>query len=111
MIERIGSYEIRQELGHGGMGRVYSAYDPSVDRDVAIKVLTSEGDHDLLGRFRSEAGTTAKLNHKNIVTIHGYGEQDGMPYLVMELLHGVDLARVIREQRPLTLLEKVRIMY
>ena len=111
MIERIGKYQVIAELGRGGMGRVYRAHDPSVDRDVAIKVLTSEGDPDLLGRFRSEAGTTGKLNHKNIVTVHGYGEQDDMPYLVMELLQGEDLARVIREQKPLTLLEKVRIMY
>lgn len=111
MIERIGNYKITAELGRGGMGRVYCAYDPSVDREVAIKVLTGEGDSDLIGRFRSEAGTTAKLNHKNIVTVHGYGEQDDMPYLVMELLKGVDLSRVIREQTPLALLEKVRIMY
>src|ERR1051326_1480283 len=111
MIERIGKYELRAELGRGGMGRVYRAYDPSVDRDVAIKVLTNEGDPDLLSRFHSEAGTTAKLNHKNIVIVHTCGQQDDMPHTVMELLDGVDLARAIRERRPLTLLEKVRIMY
>jgi len=111
MIERIGKYEVRAELGHGGMGRVYRAYDPSLDHDVAIKVLAGDEEPESLDRFRSEAGTTAKLQHKNIVTVHAFGEQDGMPYIVMELLNGVDLARIIREHRPLALLDKVRIMY
>ncbi len=111
MIGRIDKYELKEELGRGGMGRVYRAYDPSLDHDVAIKVLTSEGDPDLLSRFRSEAGTTAKLNHKNIVTVHAYGEQDGVPYLVMELLQGEDLNQKIRSSKPLALRDKVQIMY
>ena len=111
MIGRIDKYELKEELGRGGMGRVYRAYDPSLDHDVAIKVLTSEGDPDLLGRFRSEAGTTAKLNHKNIVTVHAYGEQDGVPYLVMELLQGEDLNQKMHGSKPLPLREKVQIMY
>src|SRR5438874_1179298 len=111
MIKSIGEFEVKSELGRGGMGRVYRAHDPRVDRDVAIKVLTTEGDTDLLGRFRSEAGTTAKLRHQNIVTVYAYGEQDGMPYLVMELLEGRDLKRVIQERQQLSLLQKVRIMH
>lgn len=110
-MTRIGIYEIRAELGRGGMGRVYRAYDPRLDHEVAIKVLSSDGDAELLDRFRTEAGTTAKLHHKNIVTVHTYGEQDGMPYLVMELLKGEDLAHVIRDRKPLSVLEKVRIMH
>jgi len=111
MITSIGEFEVKEELGHGGMGRVYRAYDPRVGRDVAIKVLSNEGDGDLLARFRSEAGTTAKLTHKNIVTVYAYGEQDGMPYIVMELLQGEDLGRVIRNKRPMPLLEKLRVLH
>jgi hypothetical protein len=111
MIESIGEFRVKAELGRGGMGRVFRAHDSSMDRDVAIKVLTSEGDSDLLGRFRSEAGTTAKLRHQNIVTVYAYGEQDGLPYLVMELLEGHDLGHIIREHTPLSLLHKVRIMH
>lgn len=110
MITSIGEFEIKSELGRGGMGTVYLAHDPRVGRDVAIKVLTNEGDQDLLARFRSEAGTTAKLTHKNIVTIYAFGEQEGMPYIVMELLPGENLGDVIGKRRPLTLLEKVRIL-
>ena len=111
MIASIGEFEVKSELGHGGMGTVYLAHDPRVGRDVAIKVLTNEGDGDLLARFRSEAGTTAKLNHKNIVTIYAFGEQDGMPYIVMELLQGENLGDVIGKRRPLSLLEKVDILH
>ncbi|MGA2594465.1 MAG: protein kinase, partial [Bryobacteraceae bacterium] len=111
MITSIGEFEVKGELGHGGMGTVYLAHDPRVGRDVAVKVLTNEGDGDLLARFRSEAGTTAKLTHKNIVTIYAFGEQDGMPYIVMELLQGENLGDVIGKRRPLTLLEKVRILH
>ena len=111
MLTSIGEFEVKGELGHGGMGTVYLAHDPRVGRDVAIKVLTNEGDGDLLARFRSEAGTTAKLTHKNIVTIYAFGEQDGMPYIVMELLQGENLGEVIGKRRPLTLLEKVRILH
>jgi len=111
MIKSIGEFEIHSELGRGGMGCVYRAHDPRVGRDVAIKVLSNEGDEDLLARFRSEAGTTAKLNHKNIVTIYAYGEQDGMPYIVMELLEGQDLGKLMKSPQPLPLMEKVRILH
>ena len=113
MPTSIGEFEVISEIGRGGMGRVYRAHDPRVGRDVAIKVLTNEGgnDLDLLARFRSEAGTAGKLTHKNIVTVYAFGEQEGMPYIVMELLSGVDLGRTIREHRSLTMLEKVRILH
>jgi serine/threonine-protein kinase len=110
MIERIGKYEIQAELGRGGFGRVYRAHDPGVNRLVAIKVLTSEGDPDLLGRFRAEAGTTGNLIHKNIVTVYDYGEHNGMPYLVMELLEGQNFYQIIHTGKPFSLLEKVGMM-
>jgi TonB family protein len=78
---------------------------------VAIKVLAAEGgERDLLIRFRNEAAAAGKLQHRNIVTIHDFGEQGGTPYIVMELLEGEDLQRVITGNRPLSLVAKVQIM-
>jgi eukaryotic-like serine/threonine-protein kinase len=110
MKDRIGKYELQAELGRGGFGRVYRAYDPSMGRSVAIKVVNSDGQADLLARFRAEAGLHGKLQHKNIVTIYEYGEQDGTPYIVMELLEGENLQSLIQAKRHLSLLEKMRIM-
>src|ERR1035441_2876684 len=99
-MDRIGKYEIRGELGRGGFGIVYSAYDPEIRRKVAIKLLTDIGDPDLLARFRSEAGTTGNLRHKNIITVYDYGEYFGQPYLVMELLDGRSLLEILRNAAP-----------
>ncbi len=110
MEDRVGKYEIQAELGRGGFGRVYRAYDPSMGRAVAIKVLTSEGEPDLLARFRAEAGLTGKLQHKNIVTVYDSGEQAGSPYIVMELLEGENLQTILDNRKPLPLLDKLRIM-
>src|ERR1700732_1659496 len=110
MVKRIGKYEIQAELGRGGFGRVYRAFDPTVGRDVAVKTLHAGGDRELLVRFRNEAAAAGKLRHRNIVTIHDYGEEDGEPYIVMELLDGADLQRVMQSRRPLTLLQKIQIM-
>ena len=79
-------------------------------RFVAIKILTAESDADLLARFRTEAATAGNLTHKNIVTVHECGEQDGMPYLVMELLEGETLEHVISSARELSLLEKLDVI-
>jgi len=110
MLGRIGKYTVEKELGHGGFGYVYLAFDPDVGQPVAIKKLRAEGDPDLLRRFQMEIRTTAGLRHKNIVTIHASGEEDGSPYLVMEFLEGHTLKQVIQERWPLSLLDKVRIM-
>ena len=110
MIGRIGKYTIEKELGQGGFGKVYLAFDPDVGQPVAIKKLLAEGDSDLLRRFQMEIRTTAGLRHKNIVTIYASGEEDGHPYLVMEFLEGHTLKQVIQERWPLSLLDKVRIM-
>ncbi|MBL8218869.1 MAG: protein kinase, partial [Bryobacterales bacterium] len=110
MLERVGRYEVKAELGRGGFGRVYRAWDPTVGRNVAIKTLTAGGDPELLQRFRNEAAAAGKLRHRNIIIIHDFGEQDGEPYIVMELLDGEDLQRVMQNQRPLTLLQRMQIM-
>ena len=110
MISRIAKYPVEDELGRGGMGRVYRAFDPDVNRPVAIKVLEAESDPELLRRFKAEIDVTGNLQHKNIVTLYECGEDSGVPYLVMELLPGQTLEAVIKKHVPVTLLDKVRIM-
>ena len=110
-LSKIGKYEIRRQIGLGGFGKVYEAYDPTVKRQVAIKVLASAGDDpDVLARFRNEATSAGNLRHKNIVTIYEYGEQDKVPFIVMEYVEGEDLQRIISTGRPLSLVARVRIM-
>ncbi len=109
-MDRIGRYEILGEIGRGGFGVVYRAHDPVMRRNVAVKVLTAISDPTLLARFRSEAGTTGNLRHKNIITVYDYGEHAGQPFLVMELLEGRSLQEVIRDGPPLSLFEKVSVL-
>jgi dipeptidyl aminopeptidase/acylaminoacyl peptidase len=90
---RLGSYEIVAPLGAGGMGEVYRAHDPALGRDVAIKVLPAavSADPDRLRRFEQEARSAGLLNHPNILSIYGFGEHEGAPYVVSELLEGSTL--------------------
>src|ERR1700694_1028141 len=106
MADRIGRYEKQGELGRGGFGKVFRAFDPTMGSMVAIKTLVGDGDRDLLIRFRNEAAAARKLQHKNIITVYDFGEEDRVPYIVMELLEGEDLQRVISNQRPLTILQR-----
>ncbi|MBA2305552.1 MAG: serine/threonine-protein kinase, partial [Acidobacteria bacterium] len=97
---RIGSFEIVDLLGAGGMGAVYRAYDPRLRRQVAIKVLppTVAGDADRLQRFEREALAVARLAHPNILAIHDIGTHEGSPYLVTELLEGETLRQKMAGQ-------------
>jgi len=90
---RLGPYEIQSPLGAGGMGEVYRARDPRLQRDVAIKVLPAyvSRDPDRLRRFEHEARVTGALNHPNIIVVFDVGTYDGVPYLVTELLEGSTL--------------------
>jgi hypothetical protein len=91
--ERIGRYEILAPLGAGGMGEVYSARDPQLDRPVAIKILTaSRATGSQLERFQREARAVARITHPHICTIYDVGDFAGVPFLVMELLEGETLA-------------------
>ena len=110
MSRLIGRYEVLAEIGRGGFGHVYRGLDPTVGRHVAIKTLASDGDAGMLTRFRNEATASGRLRHPNIVTIYDFGEQDGMPYIVMELLEGQDLQQIISGAEPVSPLNKVRIM-
>jgi len=91
--QTLGHYRIVEQIGAGGMGVVYRAHDESLDRDVAIKVLHEAvaQDADRLSRFEREAKAVAKLNHPNILAIHGFGTDQGVTYAVTELLDGQDL--------------------
>ena len=109
---KIGKYDIVRVIGRGGMGMVYQAVDPTIGRMVAIKKVTAvlSDDPDLLKRFYREAQSTGKLQHPNIVTLHDLGDQDGVPYLVMEYLEGDSLEKIIRERRQIVLAEKLNII-
>ena len=87
---RLGRYEIRSQLGAGGMGEVYLARDPKINRDVAIKVLPAafSADSERLRRFEQEAQAAGALNHPNILSIYDVDTHDGSPYVVSELLEG-----------------------
>ena len=89
----IGPYRVLGQLGVGGMGEVYRAWDPKLGREVAIKVIpeTLAGDPLRLERFERESRTLAALSHPNVVQVFDAGEQAGQPYLVMELVEGETL--------------------
>lgn len=92
--EKIGRYIVKSELGRGGMATVYRAHDPSVDREVAIKVLPREMLHDpqFRSRFDREIKMVAALEHPSIVPIYDVGDEDGQPYFVMRYMTGGSLS-------------------
>ena len=99
---RIGSYEVVDLLGVGGMGEVYRAHDARLGRSVAIKVLNVDTGASAASvrRFEQEARTASALNHPGIVTIHDIGRSDGQFYIVMELIDGVTLRHLLRRGLP-----------
>lgn len=108
---RIGKYEVEEFLG-GGMSRVYRATDHVLRRTVALKLLTEKGanDGEAKVRFLREARTACSIVHENIVGVHDYGEQDGLPYIVMEYVAGDRLSDLIRGERTRDLAWKMRIL-
>ncbi len=93
-LEKFGRYEIKSEVGRGGMATVYYAYDPNFEREVAIKVLPREFLHDpqFRERFNREAKTIALIEHPAIVPVYDFGEEDGQPYIVMRYMAGGSLS-------------------
>src|SRR5262245_22519058 len=97
--QRLGRYEIVAPLGAGGMGEVFRAHDPRLRRDVAIKVLSAHlvATADARARFEREARTISQLNHPHICTLHDLGQDDGVDYLVMEMLEGETLEHRLKK--------------
>jgi len=110
--QRIGNYEITEEIGRGGMAVVYRANDLNLDRTVAVKVLPEQFtfDEEFVERFLREARTAANLSHPNIVTIHNVGQEGNIRYFAMNYIDGQSLSSVIREKGKLPIDEAVRIV-
>ena len=96
-------YEIIDKVGSGGMANVYKAKCHRLNRYVAIKVLKSEfsSDTNFIKKFRAEAQSVAGLSHPNIVSVYDVGDDDGLHYIVMELVEGITLKRFIERKQPL----------
>jgi len=96
---RLGQYRIVGPLGAGGMGEVYRARDPRLDRDVAIKILGESlaADPVAIVRFEREALSVAKLSHPNILSIFEFGQEAGRAFVVTELLSGETLRPRLRQ--------------
>lgn len=108
IVEQIGRYRIKGELGRGGMGVVFRGEDPLIGREVAIKTLT-EATPELRERFYLEA-RSGILSHPNIVTVYELGEESGKPFIAMELIAGESLETILRGRKRLSLLEALPIL-
>ncbi len=112
-LTAIGKYQVLERLGQGGMGAVFLARDPVLDRLVAIKVLSGDFDQEVLReRFAREARAVSRLRHPNIVTIFDFesGELTGQPFIAMEYITGESWAELIRRRAPIPLFRKLRMM-
>src|SRR5512136_910874 len=108
---KFGRYEIKTELGRGGMGIVYEAFDPRFEREVALKVLPPEMRRDVQARlrFEREDKTIALLEDPAIAPVYDFGEEDGQPYFVLRYMTGGSLADRMKNG-PLSLQEAARLM-
>jgi serine/threonine protein kinase/Flp pilus assembly protein TadD len=95
----LGKYQLQSRIGAGAMGEVYLAHDEKLNRRVAVKLIANELalDPERLTRFRKEAHAASSLNHPNIVVVHDFGELDGRPFIVTELVEGVTLRERLKE--------------
>ena len=111
----IGRYRIARTIGRGAMGVVYLGYDEAIDRQVAIKtihrvLLEGEDGAEWLARFRREVRAAGRCLHPNIVTVFEYGEEGGVPYIVMEYVQGRELRDYLKDRRPLPLANAVAVI-
>ncbi|MEO5701252.1 MAG: protein kinase [Casimicrobiaceae bacterium] len=111
VVERLGRYQIRELVGEGAMATVYKAYDPEINRTIAVKLLKSQlrEDNEYHARFLREAKGAGVLSHPNIVTVYDVGEDHNHPYIAMELVDGPTLADYLRERKTLGTGEIVQI--
>ena len=112
MPEMLGEYRLLEELGRGGMGRVYKALHTKLDRVVAVKVLPRGrvGDQKAIVRFEREMKAVGRLAHPNIVQAHDAREIDDTPVLIMEFVDGLDLAEIVRRIGPLPMAEACQLV-
>ncbi|MBN2392522.1 MAG: protein kinase [Anaerolineae bacterium] len=108
----LGNYRLIEQIGQGGMATVFKAYQPSMDRYVAVKILPSHFTQDatFVARFTQEARVLARLEHPHILPVYDYGEQEGITYLVMRYIEAGTLHDLIAQQGTLSLREITRLM-
>lgn len=112
---RLGKYEILGVLGKGGMGTVYKAHDPAIDRTVALKTIRRElidggSGASMVERFRNEARAAGRLNHPGIVAIYDFGEDADVAYIAMEYVDGCGLGQFIKNDARMPIADVVSIM-
>ncbi len=109
--KQLGRYQIVSPLGEGGMAAVYKAYQPGMDRYVALKILPQQyaRDAEFTGRFEQEAKVIAKLQHPHILPVHDYGKADDYTYIVMPIVETGTLADLLRGEKPMNL-SRIRII-
>ncbi|MGE5680877.1 MAG: serine/threonine-protein kinase, partial [Bacillota bacterium] len=108
----INNYKIISEIGHGGMGVIYKAYDIKLERYVAIKILRSQvvNNSRSIERFRIEAKNHAKLSHPNIVPVYGFIDEPGILGIVMELIEGETVEQKIEREIKIGLSDAINII-
>lgn len=113
MPDEIGPYEILGKLGQGGMGAVYEARQPALDRKVALKVMSTKLDHDptFQQRFEREAKTAAAVTHPNLVHVYDYGEADGCRYIAMEMIEGGSVGQRLKDAGKFPPLDSIGIVH
>jgi eukaryotic-like serine/threonine-protein kinase len=107
--EKIGKYEISEQIGVGGFGAVYKGRDPFIKRTVAVKTCQLN-DPEIKSRFFREAELAGNLHHRNITTIYDFGVENDIPYIVQEFLTGEDLDKVVKRGEKLPLSRKIEIL-
>jgi len=112
MKKKFGHYEVVSELGRGGMGVVYKAWEPSLNRYVAIKALGEHllGDEGLIERFTREAKSMAAINHPNVIQVFFIGMEEKQPYFAMEFIEGISLDDLLRGNNVLSVLHAKEIL-
>ena len=107
--ERLGQFVLQKFIGGGGMGVVFRALDTTLNREVAVKVLSRDqsADEEALRRFRNEAQSAARLDHENIARVYYVGEDRGVHYIVFEFIEGINLRDRVEQNGPLPLAEAV----
>jgi serine/threonine protein kinase/tetratricopeptide (TPR) repeat protein len=104
---QIDRYQVRSEIARGGFGAVYRAWDPSLQREVAIKLLLDHRDEEEVERFLREGQAATRLSHPNVLKVLGGGNSQGRPYLVLELVDGPTLTQRIEREGELLVVEAV----